>query len=67
MVEGWSELGWSPDGTKLLVVRAAPARLPDAEFAVLDPNEPDQPQVLGTIPGITFYAATWIDRSGTAD
>lgn len=64
-VEGWAALAWSPDGTKLLVVRAADTRLPDAELAVLDPANPDQPEILGTIPGVTFFQASWVDRSAS--
>lgn len=64
-VEGWAPLAWSPDGEKLLVVRAADTRLPDAELAVLDPANPDAPEILGTIPGLTFFQASWVDRTGS--
>ncbi|WP_344607152.1 hypothetical protein [Sporichthya brevicatena] len=62
VIDGWAPLTWTPDGTKLLVVRAGEARLPDAELAVLDPKDPKNPQVLGTIPGLTFFQADWVAR-----
>lgn len=61
-VEGWAPLTWTPDGTKLLVVRAGETRRPDAELAVLDPGSPDRPEILGTIPGLTFFQADWVPR-----
>lgn len=61
-VDGWAPLTWTPDGTKLLVVRAGETRLPDAELAVLDPAEANNPQILGTIPGLTFFQADWVAR-----
>lgn len=62
VIEGWAPLSWTPDGTKLLVVRAADSRLPDAELAVLDPTDPQNPQILGTIAGLTFFQADWVAR-----
>lgn len=61
-VNGWAPLSWTPDGTKLLVVRAGETRLPDAELAVLDPADPTKPEILGTIPGLTFFQAEWVAR-----
>lgn len=61
-IEGWAPLSWTPDGTKLLVVRAGETRLPDAELAVLDPADPTKPEILGTIPGLTFFQADWVAR-----
>ncbi len=59
-VEGWAPLAWSPDGTRLLVVRTADTALPDAELAVLDPARPDSPQSLGTIPNLTLFSGSWV-------
>lgn len=61
-IKGWAPLGWAPDGTRLLVVRTGMPALLDSELAVIDPANPDQPQILGTIPGLTVYGASWVER-----
>lgn len=65
-IKGWAPLGWTPDGQKILAVRTGIPALRDAELAVIDPAHPATPEILGSIPGLTLYAATWIDRSGAA-
>lgn len=61
VVEGWAELGWTPDRTKILVGRGGPD---STELAVLDPNLPDQePEILGTVPIKELYMASWVDRT----
>lgn len=61
VVDGWAELGWTPDRTKILVGRGGPD---STELAVLDPNRPDQePEILGAVPIKELYMASWVDRS----
>jgi hypothetical protein len=65
IVDGWSELGWTPDRSKLLVTRVlGDAAHPGSELAVLDPSRPDSaPQVLGNVPVSELFMASWVDRS----
>jgi hypothetical protein len=63
LIEGWAMLGISPDRTRFLAVRHSGG---DAELAVVDPANPGQPEILGTIPGLTLFMASWVDRSASA-
>ncbi len=60
MIEGWAVLGVTPDRTKFLAVRHLGS---DAELGVVDPTNPDTPQILGTIPRLTLYMASWVERA----
>ena len=64
IVDGWAELGWTPDRTKLLVTRTGgDPQSPVSELAVLDPRNPDEaPQVLGSVPVRELFMASWVDR-----
>ncbi len=68
LVEGWAELGWTPDRTKLLVTRTGgDAQTPVSELAVLDPARPNEaPQVLGSVPVRELFMASWVDQNQPA-
>lgn len=60
-VDGWEPLTWTPDGTRLLVRKTADPTT--SELALLDPNNPDDLEPVGTLPNFTIYGAAWVDRS----
>ncbi len=68
LIEGWAELGWTPDRTKLLVTRTGgDAQSPVSELAVLDPARPNEaPQVLGSVPVRELFMASWVDQNQSA-
>lgn len=58
-VQGWGALDWSPDGNELLVVKVENGA---STLALMDPNSPEDPRVLGTVPELAIFQAEWVAR-----
>ncbi|MGQ0632804.1 MAG: hypothetical protein ACT4P1_17450 [Sporichthyaceae bacterium] len=58
VIDGWDPIAWSPDGTRLLVRESAD--LTNSRLAILDPDDPEDLTMLGTIPQLTLYTGAWV-------
>lgn len=59
-VNGWSPIGWSPDGAKLFVQRTGGAAGAPSELGVLDSTDPQSVRSLGSIPYLEIYGGSWV-------
>ncbi|GAA0609440.1 hypothetical protein GCM10009547_09400 [Sporichthya brevicatena] len=56
-IDGFQDVCWSPDGTRLLARRVGDPR--SSPLVLIDPESQEVTEV-GTVPGLAIYSGTWV-------